>query len=359
MNADCLKLTVYFGERDRVRDGFLSDALSEIYARHQLQTSLIIRGAQGFGPAQHVHSDRLLTLSEDLPLVSVAVDTRERIQAMVEEVSELSFDGLVTLERARMLSDGILAAPRLPWEGEAATKLTVYLGRQERVAARPAYEAVVALLHARGVAGATVLLGVDGTAHGERQRAHFFGRNAAVPLMVIAVGETRRLAGLVPELGATLRQPLITFERVQICKRDGELLTEPRELAGSDPSGLGVWQKLMIYAGEQSRAGSHPLQHRLMRELLAARASGATSLRGIWGYHGDHPPHGDSFWQLRRRVPLVTVIVDTPARIQRWFGIVDAMTRETGLVTSETVPAYRASAAGAQQGGLRLARRHA
>ena len=58
---------------------------------------------------------------------------------------------------------------------------------------------------------------------------------------------------------------------------------------------------------------------------------------------------------LRRRVPVVTLIVDTPARIDRWFAIVDALTDETGLVTSEQVPALRAAGPGIARGGLRLA----
>jgi PII-like signaling protein len=40
---------------------------------------------------------------------------------------------------------------------------------------------------------------------------------------------------------------------------------------------------------------------------------GATVLRGIWGFHGDHPPHGDKLFQLSRQVPVVTIIIDTPA----------------------------------------------
>ncbi|MBV9943551.1 MAG: DUF190 domain-containing protein [Solirubrobacterales bacterium] len=73
------------------------------------------------------------------------------------------------------------------------------------------------------------------------------------------------------------------------------------------------------------------------------------------GYHGDHRPHGDSFWQLRRRVPVVTVIVDTPERVAGWFALVDEVTRETGLVTSEMVPAFRATGPALNRGGLRLA----
>ena len=147
----------------------------------------------------------------------------------------------------------------------------------------------------------------------------------------------------------------MTLERVRVCKRDGRRLGAPEPVAGTDPSGLAVWQKLMVYCGEQSRHAQRPLYVELVRALRAAGAAGATALRGIWGYHGDHAPHGDSFWQLRRRVPVVTVIVDTPERIARWFAIVDALTDETGLVTSEQVPALRAAGPGIARGGLRLA----
>jgi PII-like signaling protein len=354
LDDDCLKLTTYFGERDRLGSGFLADAFVETYARHGLQTSLIMRGVEGFGVKHHLRTDRLLTLSEDLPLVSVAVDTRARIDAALHEIQDFRFDGLVTLERARMLT-GPLNAVELPEAAHEATKLTVYLGRHDRVAGRPAYRAVVDLLHQRGIAGATVLLGVDGTAHGERRRARFAARNQAVPLMVISIGDGHRIAGLLAELGALLPRPLVTLERVRVCKRDGVKLAEPHDAADTDASGLGVWQKLMVYAGEQSRHQGHQLSGALVRALRRAGAAGATSLRGIWGYHGDHEPHGDVFWQLRRRVPVLTVIVDTPDRIRDWFAIVDELTDETGLVTSELVPAFRATGPHLRRGGLRLA----
>lgn len=357
MNDDCLKLTTYFGERDRFNGGFLADAFTDIYARHGLQTSLVMRGVEGFGPSQHFRTDRLLTLSEDLPIVSVAVDTRSHIEAALNDLAALTFNGLITLERARMLTGRITATPDLPWQDQAETKLTVYVGRREQVNGKPAYEAVVAFLYARGVAGATVLFGVDGTAHGVRQRAKFFGRNASVPLMVIAVGDSRRIAGLVPELGTMLPRPLLTLERVRVCKRAGKKLAEPSPLPESDSSGLRIWQKLMVYSGEHAQVAGRPLHHTLMRELRQVNAAGATSLRGVWGYHGNHEPHGDSFWQLRRRVPILTVIVDTPERTRRWFAIADELTRDTGLVTSEMIPAYRATAPDRKLGGLRLAAR--
>jgi PII-like signaling protein len=314
-----------------------------------------MRGVEGFGIKHHLHTDRQLTLSEDLPLVSVAVDTASRIQAAVSDVERLRFDGLVTLERAQLLvGRGDRAAPVV--DTAATTKLTVYVGRHERSGGKPAYEAIVDLLHRRGIAGASVLLGVDGTAHGVRRRAKFIGANAQVPLMVIAVGDGERIAGVLPEVAALLVQPLITLERARICKRDGVRLADPDPLPLTDAAGLGVWQKLMVYAGEQAHHDGHPLHGQLVRTLRRAGAAGATSLRGVWGYSGDHEPHGDSFWQLRRRVPITTVIVDTPERIRRWFELVDELTDETGLVTSEMVPAFRATGPGLRRGGLRPAR---
>ncbi len=173
--------------------------------------------------------------------------------------------------------------------------------------------------------------------------------------MVIAIGAAERIASVLPKLGEILPDPLATLERVRVCKRDGVRFGRPPELPQTDDSGLEVWQKLMVYASEQSRHDGRPLSPELVRALRAAGAAGATTLRGVWGYHGDHLPHGDSFWQLRRRVPAVTVIVDAPARIREWFAIVDELTDEAGLVTSEMVPAFQATSARLHRGGLRLA----
>jgi PII-like signaling protein len=250
---------------------------------------------------------------------------------------------------------GRVGAVALPTELHEATKLTVYCGRAERIYGRPAAIAIVDLLQRQGVAGATVLLGVDGMTHGVRQRARFFSRNENVPLMIISVGEGAAIAAALPKLGSLLDRPLLTLERIRVLKRDGHQLTALERVPEQDEEGLQVWQKLMIYASEQARLDGRPLYVELIRRLRRAQAAGATALRGIWGYHGDHAPHGDRLLSLRRRVPIVAVIVDRPSEIQRLWPIVDEATRETGLVTSELVPAFRAAVSGVEHGGLRLA----
>jgi PII-like signaling protein len=336
-SEDTLKLTTYFGERDRADGRLLSDALLDIYDARHLQASILLRGTLGFGREHHLHTDRLLTLSEDLPLVSVAVDRRDRIQAALGDVLAIKRRGLVTLERARLLTEG---GPVEPWPESLVpeAKLTFYVGRHERAGGQPAFVALCALLHRHGVAGATVLLGVDGTRSGERRRAAFFSANTGVPLMVVAVGSSERIAAALAASTGLLSSPLATLERVRVCKRDGQRLATPHEQSGVGEHGLAMQQKLMIYTSEATDYGGHPLHLEILRRLRAGDVSGVTSLRGIWGFHGAHPPHGDRFLSLRRHVPVVTIIVDSPERIARAFAVIDPLTSEHGLITTEMVP---------------------
>lgn len=355
MVEDGLRLTAYIGERDRADDRLLADALMDLFERHKVRTSVLLRGIEGFGIKHRLQTERLLTLSEDLPLLAIALDTEARIEPLLDGVRALSRHGTITLERARLLSgaDGEALAP-----GSDAVKLTVYIGRQERVGGRAAYLEVVDCLHRHGVAGASVLLGLDGTQQGARRRARFFARNADVPLMIQSVGEGESIMRALAEIQGMLSDPAITLERVRVCKRDGALLAEPLRPLAEDAAGLAYWQKLVVYTSEQSRHNGQPVHSALVRRLRGEGAAGATALRGQWGYHGGHRPHGEAFWSIRRHVPVLTLLLDTPANMKRWFEIVDEMTAETGLVTSEIVPALRAAGPGIEHGGLNLAARH-
>lgn len=354
MSGDCLKLTIYFGESDRVDGHLLSDVLLDEFEAERVAAAVLLRATEGFGIKHQLHTQRLLTLSEDLPLVAIAVDRREKIEALVQRVQPLVAGGLVTLERARFAAG---EAPRevLSDLGEQ-TKLTIYLGRAERALGQPAHVAAVSLLRRHGLDGATVLLGVDGMAHGRRERGRFLSRNAGVPLVIVASGPTEVVAGVLAALGGLLANPLLTLERIRVCKRDGKNIAEPSHLPETDDAGLGVWQKLTVHASEDARHGGHALYLQLIRRLREEGALGATALRGIWGYSGDREPHGDRLLSLRRRVPVVTVVVDRPGAIQRWWRVIDEVTDETGLVTSELVPAFHAVGPAIRQGGLRLAR---
>jgi PII-like signaling protein len=334
---DALKLTTYFGERARGGRRLLAEELLDMQARHAIRLGVLLRGIQGFGAKHHLRTDRLLTLSEDLPLVSMAIDTRERIEALRGDLAAHGGEGLATMERAVVLDASMRVSQHL---AGSELKLTVCLGRHERIAGEPAFAAVCSVLRDAGVSGATVLLGVDGTIRGVRRRARFFASNRGVPLLVLSVGAAEPIGRAAQALAQMLPSPLLTVERVQVCKRDGELLQAP----GGQPAAVGEDErrKLTVVTSEAARHEGRPVYLELVRRLRAEGAAGATALRGIWGFHGEHTPHGDRLLSLRRHVPVVTEVIDTPARVAALFGIVDELTRERGLVTSEWVPATAA-----------------
>lgn len=353
MNKDGLKLTSYFGERTRAEHRFFADAIMDLYGQHDIATSILLRGNAGFGLKHHLRTDQSLTLSEDLPVTAIAVDTRDRIERLLDGLTNMEPRGLTVLERARLLQHEI-GPVALPEHFHEATKLTIYLGRQERVYRMPAFQAVCDFLHRRGIDGATVLLGVDGTVHGRRERAQFFGRNANVPMMVIAVGDGQRISRVLPELGGLLEQPLITLEHVRVCKRDGQLFERPHAIPAVDEHGRSMWQKLMVITSESALYHGQPIHRALIQRLRrTSTARGATALRGIWGFHGNHKPHGDRPIQLSRHVPISTIIIDRPENIAASFDVVDELTAEHGLVTTEMVPALSTTDdSGNQHGGL-------
>jgi len=318
MGEDALKLTTYFSERDRAGERFLADGLFDLYERHRLRTSVLLRGIAGFGWRHRLQSDRLLSLSESLPAVSVAVDTRERIEAALPEVLELAGHGVVSVEPATLWS----ADDPAPTSGTVL--LTIYGGRGIRAEGEAGYVALVARLREAGVTVASVLLGVDGTLHGERRRARFFARNAGVPLMVLIIGEADRIAAVLPDVASFVEEPVLTLERVN----------------AETP---GPHQKVIVHLEEQAKVDGHPLHVELVRRLALAGAAGATVIRGVRGVYASGEPIADRFFSLRRNVPVHVIAIDTAEAVRQWLPIVEELTKAAGVVTisSGTAHAHR------------------
>lgn len=140
-------------------------------------------------------------------MTATAVDIGPNIEAVLDQTLELNLPGLVTLEQARLLSGEIEPAGIGGDAGESA-RLTVYFGRRDNVRGVPAFEVICELLYRREIGGATAFLGVDGTAHGRRQQARSFSRNADLPVMVVAGGSGDRIGMMLPELAG-----------LRVCKR--------------------------------------------------------------------------------------------------------------------------------------------
>ncbi len=93
-----LRLTVLVGENDRWHHRPL---FSEIVHRAHaagLAGASVFHGVEGFGAGSRIHTARLLSLSEELPVAVVVVDAEERVRAFLPRLAELEVPGLITLD---------------------------------------------------------------------------------------------------------------------------------------------------------------------------------------------------------------------------------------------------------------------
>ncbi|MGW7550400.1 DUF190 domain-containing protein [Streptomyces rimosus] len=101
-----LRLTVHLGECDTWHHKPLYAEIVHRARAVGLAGASVFRGIEGFGASSVVHTQRLLSLSEDLPVAVVIVDTEERVRGFLPQLEELVTGGLVTLEPCEVIRYG-------------------------------------------------------------------------------------------------------------------------------------------------------------------------------------------------------------------------------------------------------------
>ena len=96
-------MRIFIGENDKYQGKPLYEALLERLRAKGLAGATVLRGVAGFGASSVVHTDKVLRLSLDLPLIIEVVETEEAIQAVLPDLDHMIGGGLVTLERARVI----------------------------------------------------------------------------------------------------------------------------------------------------------------------------------------------------------------------------------------------------------------
>ena len=92
------RLTIFIGEDDQFHHHPLYTEIVHRAQRAGLAGATVLRGFEGFGPSHHIHTTRLLSLSTDLPILVIIVDTKESIDAFLQQVEDLVTEGLVIRE---------------------------------------------------------------------------------------------------------------------------------------------------------------------------------------------------------------------------------------------------------------------
>jgi len=96
-------MRIHIGESDRWRGKPLYDAIVELLRLEKFSGVTVLRGVGGFGSSSVYHTDKIMRLSQDLPIVIEAVEFAERIEKLLPRLDEMIGGGLVTLEKVRVI----------------------------------------------------------------------------------------------------------------------------------------------------------------------------------------------------------------------------------------------------------------
>ncbi len=102
-------------------------------------------------------------------------------------------------------------------EATTATKLTIYIGDSDRHGRKPLHLAIIELLHAEGISGATVLHGIEGYgSHKQIHTARILDLSGDLPEVIVAVDQPEKIETVLPKLDEMIGEGLVTTEEVRV-----------------------------------------------------------------------------------------------------------------------------------------------
>jgi hypothetical protein len=96
-------MRIHIGESDKWHGQCLHEAIVEMLRKDGFSGVTVLRGVGGYGGSSVYHTDKILRLSQDLPIVLEAIETMERIEQILPRLDEMVEGGLITLEKVRVI----------------------------------------------------------------------------------------------------------------------------------------------------------------------------------------------------------------------------------------------------------------
>jgi uncharacterized protein len=96
-------MRIHIGESDKWHGKPLHEAIVELFRKEGFSGVTVLRGVGGYGGSSVYHTDKLLRLSQDLPIVVELIEYQERVEQILPRLDEMVEGGLITLEKVRVI----------------------------------------------------------------------------------------------------------------------------------------------------------------------------------------------------------------------------------------------------------------
>jgi PII-like signaling protein len=231
------KVTVYIGEDVRYRGEPLYIVVLNYLFYHGVSGATVTKGVAGFGAGRHMHTARILEVSENLPMKIEFVETPPKLDELLPKLLQMVGDGLVeiqdtTILKAATASEAEPLLPRVALSGKA-TMMRIFIGEDDRWHGKRLFEAIVEALRANDIAGVTVYRGILG--YGANRRFHKEKRMSLSndrPIMLSVIDQDAKIRAFLPRLESMVREGLVALSDVQVIKyahRPGATIESSKE----------------------------------------------------------------------------------------------------------------------------------
>jgi len=217
------KVTVYVGEDIRHRGEPLYLVLLNYLFYHGVSGATVTKGVAGFGAGHHMHTARILEVSENLPIKIEFVETPAKLDELLPKLLQMVGEGLVEVQETTILKAATASAPaqampRATLRGRAKL-VRIFVGEDDRWHGKPLYDAIVESLRANDIAGVTVYRGIMG--YGAHRRFHRERRMSLSndrPVMLTVIDEEAKIRAYLPTLESMVREGLVVLSDVEVIK---------------------------------------------------------------------------------------------------------------------------------------------
>lgn len=220
------KLVVYVNATQHYRGEPTYEAIVKFLHRHGCAGATVTRAVAGYGASGKLHEAHLFSITDDVPMRIEAVDSAQKIEALLPWIYEMVEHGLIEVQDTEVIkhtTHGELEKERPKMKHEKlegqAKMVRIYIGEDDRWEGEPLYEAIVKKLRMMDIAGATVYRGLMG--YGGSQRVHrsgWLGLSRDLPIMITVVDAEEKIRRILPILDEMVDEGLVVLSDVEIIK---------------------------------------------------------------------------------------------------------------------------------------------
>jgi PII-like signaling protein len=231
------KVTIYVGEDHQYHGHSLYSAILDFLFYHQVSGANVFRGMAGFGADHHMHSTRILRLTENLPVKIEFIENAEKVQELLPKLQEMAGTGLIEVLDTMVVKPAEVEKKAgankkqehaLKREGKAKL-MRIYVGENDKWHDKPLYKGIVECMRANDIAGVTVYQGILGYGANRRiLKSSPMGLSHDRPMMLSIIDTEEKLRKVIPLLDEMVQQGLVVLSDVDVIKYTHDYVGDER-----------------------------------------------------------------------------------------------------------------------------------